>query len=286
MAIFGMVSLASSLPYTLVALTSFFANTKLEAQDEIYVIDNDKSFSPVGPYLPANLKLITNDRPRSFSANINQAIEFACKKRTDLYFLNNDLYFPAGWLDSLRGAPDGVIVSPLSNREVLLKTGDLQWINQLHLSFLLGREKLIERGVNELISKNSGYKNVVSLPFFCVKLPLSIMEKVGLFDEGFGPGGGEDYDYCIRSIRSGFSIAYAANSYVLHFNGKSTWSGAESAESTAQRCETYRRYFKEKWGEKLFRLYIGEDPTIIEEHGLSSLAASGNYPELLERLRV
>jgi GT2 family glycosyltransferase len=284
MAVFGMVSLASSLPYTLVGLNSFFTNTKLESEDEVFVFDNDQSFPLVQPFLPPLLKIVTNERPRSFSANINQAIDLAIKKRTDLYFLNNDLYFPPEWIEPIRNSPPEAIASPLSNREIILKTGEIQWINQLQLSDFLGREKLIEKGVKELISKNSGYKKVISLPFFCVKLPLRIMEKVGKFDEGFGRGGGEDYDYCIRSIRHGFSIAYAAGSYVLHFNGKSTWSGADSAEENARRCETYRRYFREKWGERLFRLYIGEDPSIIDELGFSSFAKNGDFSALIEKL--
>ena len=284
MAIFGMVSLLPSISYTLVGLDSFLQNTKLEPGDELIVFDNDRSFDLISRFLPNSITVIKNQSPLSFSANINQAVNLASEKKTDLYFLNNDLYFPAGWLEPLRSAPQNIITSPLSNREVQLRTGEIQWVNNLRLSDLIGREKLLERGIADLVGKGDGYKSVVSLPFFCVKLPLAVMQKVGLFDEGFGPGGGEDYDYCIRSLKHEFSIAYALKSYVLHFNGKSTWSGAESAEGTATRCESYRRYFREKWGDKLFRLYIEESEKVIDECGLMPLAASGKFGELIDRL--
>lgn len=44
------------------------------------------------------------------------------------------------------------------------------------------------------------------LPYYCVMFQRSMLEQVGLLDEGFGPGGCEDIDHCIRIQEAEYTI--------------------------------------------------------------------------------
>ena len=81
--IFGVVTLKNSNFYTTHALESFFKSTKLENEDEFFLIDNDgcevKKFSEY-----EKVKIIKNKRPLNFAENVNQIIEIAKKNKKNL----------------------------------------------------------------------------------------------------------------------------------------------------------------------------------------------------------
>jgi hypothetical protein len=49
------------------------------------------------------------------------------------------------------------------------------------------------------------------------------------------------------------------NSYILHFQGKSTWRGAETREETAERDRFYIERFRKKWGDALSEVLVMND---------------------------
>ena len=100
------------------------------------------------------------------------------------------------------------------------------------------------------------------LPFFCVRIPQQVAQAVGNFDERFGKAGGEDYDYCLRAYLAGFSVQFALRSYLLHFGGKSTYSGAESDVEQTAREEKFRSEFRQKWGDGLADLILREQQNV------------------------
>jgi GT2 family glycosyltransferase len=107
---------------------------------------------------------------------------------------------------------------------------------------------------------------------------------VGNLDESFGAGGGEDRDYCIRCYQAGFELRYALNSYILHFQGKSTWRGGETREQTAARNRFYTERFKEKWGTALFDVAclneLGKLPADLHE-----AHEKGDFPRVIAALK-
>ena len=81
-------------------------------------------------------------------------------------------------------------------------------------------------------------------------------------------------------------MAYALNSYVLHFSGRSTWNGAENDAERISREQKYLKVFGEKWGEKLLRYVITFDQSIIAEDQVAAAAAQrGEFKSLIEHLR-
>ncbi len=284
MRVFGMITTEASSSYTDHALRSFFTNTELRALDRFYLIDNDCCYS-VPQQLTEQITVIKPDSPRSFAANVNEVMTKAFGARADLFFLNNDLIFPEGWLPPLL-APEHALLSPLSNREIQHVTDGFTWKNVLTLEEYLPREKDLHQIAAHHIKHIRGQEQVLSLPFFCIKIPYTVYSEVGPFDERFGKGGGEDYDYCLRAALAGIPAKYVAQSYVLHFNGKSTWAGAEDTSASALRREQYAGEFARKWGEPLKEILIDEHKERLNDFPeAKSLFTTGKTAEAIRILQ-
>jgi glycosyl transferase family 1 len=122
------------------------------------------------------------------------------------------------------------------------------------------------------------------MPFFCFHLPHKVLTDVGEFDESFDCGG-EDVDYRLRTLLAGYDVVYAAQSYVLHFMGKSTWRSGESLGETIERDKKYFARFAEKWGDDAAAIFLASKKTQqrVNELGLKNLVDSGQFRLLAER---
>lgn len=283
--VFGMISTRASQEYTAHAFRTFMQHTPFVISDRFVMIDNDGDLQWDAPSSDERFTLVQNPAPESFAANANKIMAVAENEGADLYLLNNDLIFTNGWLEGLwLDTPQ--ILSPLSNREVQYKSGSYQWRNHLTLAEYLGRERELSEVVEQHRNTVRGYRSVLSLPFFCVKIPVAVFKSVGRFDERFGIGGGEDNDYCLRAWQAGFQVKYANNSFVLHFSGRSTWAGAESREATAQRVLTYRSAFEAKWGRSLTELLIDENNAVLRsDPRIADAVQRSDMRALIELLR-
>ena len=54
------------------------------------------------------------------------------------------------------------------------------------------------------------------LVFFCVMIKREVINKIGLLDEKFGVGLGDDDDYCHRAEAAGFRLAFVGNLEIYH----------------------------------------------------------------------
>jgi GT2 family glycosyltransferase len=254
MNVFGMVTTRHSHAFTAYALESFFRTTPFGLTDLFVLIDNDGTYPGPGGYGPAVTRL-TNAAPLGFAANVNQVLRIARARRADLFFLNNDLIFPPGWLEPLLVGEPGLL-SPVSNFQFPYRVGAWACGPVLDLADYQGHEDHLHALARAHQARHSGAQPALNLPFFCIKIPAAVQEAVGLLDKGFGPGGGEDYDYCLRCHLAGVPVRFALRSYVLHFMGKSTWRGAETL-AQRRRCEQhYLAALQAKWGEHLLDVLI------------------------------
>lgn len=281
--VFGMVSTENSRHYTYFALKSFFEHTPLEPSDSFFLIDNDQSLGRRSPFNHPFIKLITNENPRSFSENVNEVMRIALEAKADLFFLNNDLVFTADWIKDLL-IDEASILSPLSNREMQYKSERLTLNRVMDLTDLFGREQELASVVAQFREQSGGYREVLSLPFFCVKLPFTVFKEVGFLDEEFLIGGGEDNDYCLRAYLKGFSVRYALGSFVLHFIGKSTWAGGESSHDTSRRVSGFEAVFERKWGKALLDILIHEKLDPLLASASKEFAERGDYKGLIGSL--
>jgi GT2 family glycosyltransferase len=258
MNIFAMVTTRHSNNYTNYALPSLLEQTKIQPRDVVILIDNDRAYDGLPAQCRDRVKIHINEKPRSFAANLNQTLDTARDQKADVVFLNNDLIFSSNWFEPLR-AEGAFLLSPVSNAELPYDHGDLHCKLGMDLDDYLGKEHLFREVVRQHHNRARGYMKTLAFAFFAVKIPYSVYSVVGRLDESFGIGGGEDKDYCIRCYQHGFELRFALNSCLLHFQGKSTWRGAETAEQTAARDRFYMERFRQKWGGALFDLLILND---------------------------
>lgn len=283
MKIFGMLNTKGSQVYTAHALQSFFRHTKLDSDDRVILIDNDASYPDDS--LSTRVHLLKNSKPLGFSENANQLVDLAVSAQADLVLMNNDIILGPDWLEPLLGEAHSII-SPLSNRELQYQGGGIEVSMIMHLEQYLGKEAEFDElcRVHQNVAK--GYNKVLVVPFFCAFIPKAVLQAIGRFDVTFGKGGGEDYDYCLRAYLAGFGVKYAIRSFVLHFGGKSSWSGVETREQQEQRELLFRARFGEKWGMELLKLILFEDREIAKEGTqLYDEIKIGNHRRVIEILK-
>ncbi len=280
--IFAMVSTKSSAQYTMPALTSFFATTRLRDDDRFVLIEND-------PHL-GNLEgigLIRNAAPKSFASNCNFVFSLADEHKEGVVVLNNDIIFAEGWLDHLP-LPDDRITLPCCNQQARYSIGgltlqalmDLDEFNDNYaaLNAIAAHHRAVQGG--------NDFARELLMPFYCFHLPYPVRAKVGQFDESFG-NGGEDVDYRLRAMLAGFDVAYGVQSFVLHFMGKSTWRSAEAQETTAMRARAIHSAFAQKWGADTAETFLAGGPSLqtIERLGLRAALEARDYRAVLDQCR-
>ena len=285
--IFGMVTIKSTNLYTDCALKSFFKNTKLDDNDDFFLIDNDgcetEKFLAYG-----KIKIIKNNNPLNFAENVNQIIDIAIKNKKDLIFLTNDLVFTEDWIKPV--LLNSSCISIPSNNQIFQYQSNCE---NLKLKMTMDFNDFNENYdlLNDIVKKhkkkfNSNQKfQTLLMPFSCFKIPYDILNQVGYLDTTYGTGGGEDVDYRIRSAIKGYDVNFLIDSYLLHFHGKSTW-GIETREQTEERNKKYKDVFLKKWGHDMTQIFIlrKDFESILKKENLEDLFKKGKFGELIRKL--
>ena len=95
----------------------------------------------------------------------------------------------------------------LNNDTVLLEQNKNDWLNFLHSPYLVNDKC----GVSCIIkgaSEPAGHDFAI---FFCVMIHRKVFDRIGLLNEEYGVGGGEDTEFCIESERAGFEVIEVLN---------------------------------------------------------------------------
>lgn len=95
----------------------------------------------------------------------------------------------------------------LNNDTVLLEQQKNYWLDLLDKPF----EKYPDCGVSCIIKGPSEPAGRDFAVFFCVMVHRKVFEKIGLLNEEYGVGGGEDTEFCIEAERAGFSVQEVLN---------------------------------------------------------------------------
>ena len=125
-----------------------------------------------------HFKIVWHDSPLGFSKACNAGIQAATADR--IVLLNNDV--------------------------ILLDQSRHSWLNRLAEPF----EQDSSTGITstlKLFSKETGRWFSV---FFCVMIDRKVIDTIGLLNEEFGVGGGEDIEYCLLAERAGFTVTSVA----------------------------------------------------------------------------
>lgn len=274
---YGMVTVSSSNEYTELALKSFFDNTTFLSNDQFVLIDNDgdwKNNYHKNAFSSDNL--LVNTEPKNTSANINQIIKLASEYKQDVVFLSNDVIFTPSW-----------------NHRFIQNTMTIPSCNQTHdygipyaldiTDFNYDYETLYQIANEHMQNKNAPFERLLMPTYVCC-IPYNVYSTVGYFDEDFNVGG-EDVDYRLRCLQNNIDFKYS-NSFLLHFNGKSSWNGKETNIETIDRNNKYKNTFIEKWGIDLFNLCLvsGNPNLTIKKYELFDLIKENKFNEAIKRV--
>lgn len=173
---------------------------------------------------PNKICLIRNDGKHGYAIAAN----IGMKNSTSEYFvlLNSDTIVTHGWLDRMmdcmKSNHEIGIVGPLSNTASWQSVPKLQENEDWSHNDL--PDNITVEIMGKLIHKYSGnvYMNVPLLNGFCMLVSRTVIEEIGFFDENnFGKGFGEEDDFNLRALKSGFKLAIADNVYIYHAQSKS-----------------------------------------------------------------
>jgi len=129
-------------------------------------------FASIG--LPNNFKYVWNDNPIGYPKATNEGIKITTGER--IVLLNNDC--------------------------VLLGQHQNTWLNILDKPFV----DHPNCGISCIIKEYSKILKKDFAIFFCVMIDRKVFDTIGLLDESYGIGSGEDIDFCIRAEKSGFQV--------------------------------------------------------------------------------
>jgi GT2 family glycosyltransferase len=180
---------------------------------EIVVVDNASRDATVTE-LPrrADVRLLRNGTNLGFAKGCNQGA--AAARGRHVLFLNNDTEALPGWLPPLLRA----VAEPgvgIAGARLLFPDGTLQHagiaiayarpfpISDFHLLY---RRPAAEGARSARVSAVTGA---------CLLMPLGLFRELGGFDEGY-VNSNEDVDLCLRVRERGLSIAYVAESVLVH----------------------------------------------------------------------
>jgi GT2 family glycosyltransferase len=90
----------------------------------------------------------------------------------------------------------------LNNDTVLLDQPKNVWLDML-INPLINNANIGITGPHSLTDPATGYPFIV---FFCACVSRALVNKIGVLNETFSPGGCEDIDFCIRLQKKGFKI--------------------------------------------------------------------------------
>jgi len=234
-----MVNMKCSEKYTHLALDTFFRNSIFREQDKFFLIDNDKTFTQ--DY--ENLTIISNSSPKSFAENMNFILKQALMDGADFVGLNNDIAFTKNWNQNL-GDPNSISV-PLCNQH--LQVGGLK--PEMQLEEFNGKEEQLNELSQHITSNKQDIPANLIKAFYCFYVPFEVSSKVGLLDEEFGLGGGEDIDYTLRAEQLGIETKFNPKSFLLHFSHRTL--DHETTEEKDRRTEQLYLHFCKKWGKEV-----------------------------------
>ena len=189
------------------------------ASHEVVVIDDASPEPRIGEYLDAlaadgRISLNRNASNLGFVQTVNLGMSLHAER--DVVLLNSDTEVAGDWLDRLQaaahGAADIATATPFSNNATICSYPFEGWSDGVPGTLGLA-------AVDGLFaSANAG--RTVDLPTavgFCMYIRRDCLDQVGTFDAArFGRGYGEENDFCMRALKSGWRHVLAGDVFIYH----------------------------------------------------------------------
>jgi GT2 family glycosyltransferase/tetratricopeptide (TPR) repeat protein len=192
----------------------------LGLRDQVVVVDNGSADGTAeGLRRYSWVTVVSHDENKGFAAGCNAGAAVATGEV--VVFLNNDTLLPARWLDGL--------LAPFTDPGVAATGPRSNFVSGPQLvpdtTYDPGRTADLQRFARTWRDEHRGQTTAVDrLVGFCLAVRRQSLEQVGGFDEGFGIGGAEDDDLCLRLRDAGHRLLIAHESFV-HHHGHRTFEG-------------------------------------------------------------
>jgi FkbM family methyltransferase len=111
-------------------------------------------------------------------------------------------------------AAEGEFIVLMNNDTILMPQTKNDWLNLLVTPF--GDEKVGITGPVKF-DWDCGGITYEAMAFWLVMIKRAVFDKIGILDEIYSPGMGEDGDFCIRAVQAGFSLVSVPNDVTGHF---------------------------------------------------------------------
>jgi len=167
-------------------------------------------------------QLLHNRENLGFAPTVNRGMSVYPER--DVVLLNSDTEVFGDWLARLNRTAhresDIATVTPLSNNAEICSYP--YWLRDNNMALEVGYATL-----DELAARvNQGlYAAAPTAVGFCMYLRRSCLDEVGLFDERFAKGYGEENDFCLRASQQGWRHVIAGDVFVRHVGSVSYRSG-------------------------------------------------------------
>lgn len=115
-------------------------------------------------------------------------------------------------------AAAGQYIILLNNDVILLDQPKNQWLDMMEEPF----NKLEKVAISGPLRLHDVYVNAGVMIFFCVMIPKIIFDEIGILDEIFSPGGGEDIDFTLRVVNAGYKCIQVPSDEKIEFTGTNT----------------------------------------------------------------
>ncbi|MGX1692638.1 glycosyltransferase [Brevundimonas naejangsanensis] len=201
------------------------------APAHLILIDDCSTDPRISAYLEGvadwpNVEVLTNPTNLGFTRTVNRGIEVAGDM--DVVILNSDARVTPRWLESLKQAVASderiATATAMSDRAGVFSAPNKTGINPLP-------EGVTEEEFAVAFRRRSDalYPSVPTGNGFCMYIRRTALKDVGLLDaEAFPRGYGEENDFCMRALRSGWRNIIDDRTYVFHERNKSFGSEKES----------------------------------------------------------
>lgn len=202
----------------------------------LIVIDNGsdhEEFNKVEDELKNHerFRVVYNEKNLGFVKAVNQALHVSKILPVSgefIVILNNDVEVVEDWLPRL--------IEPMQQYNFIAATGPITTSQDCWQ----GREEIKPRGTIVRILPSSAM-----LAFFCVAIRKSVINEIGLLDEDFGVGFGDDDDYCHRIHLAGYELGLVQD-LVIHHHHRTSFKTLYTPKQIEIMELEARAYFKKK----------------------------------------
>ena len=228
-----------ALPYVRQCVNSIVKNTKHPYN---LVIIDDGNGPIIKEYLRTikSARIITNRKNLGWLKSCNIGIE---NTENDIVLLNSDTMVTEGWLEKMdRCAYSSsriVMVNPLSNNAAFLSIPYPIVFNGIPAGFTL--ESFCNL-VSEL--SETRYPSMPTVFGFCLLIKRKIFKQIGLFDEKFALGYGEENDFFMRAKRKRYKAVCCDDAFVYYYGKKSF---GDSSNMKVYQTRAYKKFLRDYW---------------------------------------